>query len=471
MGAVLKILIQSQIKYKNMVSDHLLKKYNREVSRYTSYPTIPFWEGWTGTDEYLNIFKTNFNKYNSKYGISLYLHLPFCESLCSFCACNKIITTNHGVEEDYLNAIISEWYLYRKLMGTTPVIRELHLGGGTPTFFSPDNLRRLLNCIFDLAEIHPEKEFSIEGHPNNTTKAHLEMLYQFGFTRLSLGVQDHDPKVQRIINRIQPFENVKRVTEIARQTGFTSVNYDLIYGLPLQTIESVQKTMEDTIALSPDRIAYYSYAHVPWKSKAQRLYDANDLPSAEQKLKFYQLSRSLFLTAGYKDIGMDHFSLPGERLYKAFQEGSLHRNFMGYTTAHTPFMVGLGLSAISDTGSAYAQNDKKLTNYYRDLRQSKLPIIRGYMLSDTDIAFREYIMAIACKGSVTLKPEHATLLNVLVMPELREMADDGLIELDQSQLKVTALGRLFLRNICQAFDVRLKQDHAHKENLHFSSSV
>ncbi len=454
-----------------MVSDHLLKKYNREVPRYTSYPTIPFWREWTGTMEYLDSFRDNFERYNKECGISLYIHLPFCESLCTYCGCNKIITRKHGVEGNYLSAVLSEWQLYRKLMGTAPLIRELHLGGGTPTFFSPENLRSLLEGIFDISDIHPQKEFSIEGHPNNTTKAHLETLGQLGFERLSLGVQDHDPRVQRIINRIQPYENVKRVTETARQVGFTSVNYDLIYGLPLQTFESIQKTTEDTIALRPDRIAYYSYAHIPWKMKAQRLYDEKDLPSAERKLAFYQLARSLFLSSGYKDVGMDHFSLPGESLCEAFLEGRLHRNFMGYTTVHTPFMIGLGVSAISDTGSAYAQNSKKLSDYYNRLDRSELPLKKGYVLSDTDIGFKNYIMEVACNGATTFKPEHAGLLDTYVMPELKEMADDGLIELDRYRLKVTSVGRSFLRNVCHAFDLKWKLSGPDNVNLRFSRSV
>lgn len=454
-----------------MITEYLLKKYDCEVPRYTSYPTVPFWQDMQDTGGYIASFTEGFEKYNPTEGISLYIHLPFCESLCTYCGCNKVITTHHGVEEKYLNAVIEEWYRYRKLMPATPRIRELHLGGGTPTFFSPRNLERLLQCIFDLAEIHPEKQFSIEGHPNNTTREHLEMLYRLGFTRLSLGVQDHNPEVQRAINRIQPYENVKRATETARDTGFTSVNYDLIYGLPLQTIASVEKTVTDTLSLRPDRIAYYSYAHIPWKMRAQRLYDEKDLPSPDVKMKCYLAARSRLLSAGYTDIGMDHFALSRDELSKARDEGRLHRNFMGYTTIRSPFMIGLGVSAISDTGSAYAQNAKQLTRYYTRVAGAELPLQRGHLLTEHDRVFRRYIMEIACKKEATFDPTHRELLDTLVMPDLKALAADGLIELDQRHLKVTARGSLFLRNICRAFDIRWKLTRDRENEIRFSKSV
>jgi oxygen-independent coproporphyrinogen-3 oxidase len=454
-----------------MITEYLLKKYDCEVPRYTSYPTVPLWEDMPNTDQYITNFISGFNKYNSECGISLYIHLPFCESLCSYCGCNKVITANHGVEERYLHAIINEWYQYRKLMPSTPVVRELHLGGGTPTFFSPENLKRLLNCIFDLAEIHPQRQFSLEGHPNNTTKAHLEILHQLGFSRLSLGVQDYNARVQRVINRMQPYDNVKRVTILARETGFSSVNYDLIYGLPLQTMHTILQTARDTIALRPDRIAYYSYAHIPWKMKAQRLYNEQDLPAPELKAKFYHSSRLLFLSGGYIDIGMDHFALPEDPLSQALQQGYLYRNFMGYTTVHTPFMLGLGVSAISDTGSAYAQNSKELTNYYHQLDQAVLPLQKGYILSDTDIDFRNYINEVACKRKVVFNPAHSDLLQAFVVPDLQALADDGLIKLEQNQLSVTESGTLFLRNVCRAFDLKGKANQKQKKNFQFSKSI
>jgi oxygen-independent coproporphyrinogen-3 oxidase len=290
----------------------LVRKYNQPVPRYTSYPTVPFWKEEINIDEWRQAFKNKFEEQNHINGISVYLHLPFCESLCTYCGCNKKITTNHKVEEEYLLAIEKEWNIYRRLMKQMPVIRELHVGGGTPTFFAPRNLQRLLNFILKSSIIHPRHEFSIEGHPNNTTKEHLKMLYNLGFRRISYGVQDNDPDVQQIINRIQPVENVRKATETARAIGFTSVNFDLIYGLPLQTQESIERTINQIIELKPDRIAFYSYAHVPWTSKAQRLFDESHLPSAEEKILLYLKGKELLLKNGYVDIGMDHFALPND---------------------------------------------------------------------------------------------------------------------------------------------------------------
>jgi oxygen-independent coproporphyrinogen-3 oxidase len=256
--------------------EQIASKNNLPVPRYTSYPTVPFWYALEDKIKWLDTFKENFANQNKESGISLYIHLPFCEALCTYCGCNKKITTNHNVEDVYIEAVLKEWELYRQIMNERPIIRELHLGGRTPTFFSRENLKKLLMGIFKYAVIHEDEEFSIEGHPNNTTAAHLRMLNHLGFTRISLGVQDNDANVQRIINRIQPFENVKRATEEARENGFTSINFDLIYGLPLQTKESIKRTVEQCISLQPER----------------------------------------FLSNGYVDIGMDHFALPTDTLYK-----------------------------------------------------------------------------------------------------------------------------------------------------------
>ena len=256
----------------------LLQKYNQAVPRYTSYPTVPHWQPEIDKSEWNKIVAEQFQIKNSEEGISLYIHLPFCESLCTYCGCNKKITTNHSVEQVYINAIISEWKMYRELMSAIPVLKELHLGGGTPTFFSPQNLQALLEPILDDCIIHPEREFSIEGHPNNTTTEHLETLYNLGFRRISFGVQDNDPTVQKVINRIQPFSTLIKATTMAREAGFLSINFDLIYGLPLQTMASMRTTIEQCISLKPDRVAFYSYAHVPWTSRGQRLFSETDLP-------------------------------------------------------------------------------------------------------------------------------------------------------------------------------------------------
>jgi oxygen-independent coproporphyrinogen-3 oxidase len=353
------------------IDSQLVSKYNVAVPRYTSYPTVPFWKEGIDVNQWRSVFVQQFQLHKNE-GISLYIHLPFCESLCTYCGCNKKITTNHSVEEEYMQTILKEWRMYIALLNEPPLIRELHLGGGTPTFFSPQNLERLLNGIFANAQVHPEHEFSFEGHPNNTTCEHLQTLYSLGFRRVSFGVQDNDPEVQRIINRIQPVENVKKVTEAARSIGYKSVNFDLIYGLPLQNLQRLEKTILQSIEMKPDRIAFYSYAHVPWASRGQRLFDETDLPSTEEKMALYQLGKQLFADHGYEDIGMDHFALPTDDLFAARNNGTLHRNFMGYTTQNTSLLLGLGVSSISDVGVAFAQNDKTLHDYSEAINNNEL---------------------------------------------------------------------------------------------------
>ena len=448
----------------------LLRKYNVPVPRYTSYPTVPFWKEGIDVNGWKEMFREEFLKNNVQDGISVYVHLPFCESLCTYCGCNKKITTNHSVEAEYLEAVAKEWKLNRQLMSEPPIIREIHLGGGTPTFFSPSNLELLIESITKKAIVHPRHEFSIEGHPNNTTKEHLKTLYRLGFRRISYGVQDLDPEVQRIINRIQPLENVQRATEDAREVGFKSVNFDLIYGLPKQTLQGIEKTIRQTIELKPDRIAFYSYAHVPWTSRGQRLFDESDLPSAEEKLQLYLKGKELLTKAGYVDIGMDHFALPGDDLAEAWLNGRLHRNFMGYTTQNTSFLLGLGVSAISDIGVAFAQNRKSLHEYYEAIGANELPIFRGYFLNDEDISFRKYILNIICNGFTKLNPTDLTVLREISFPELQRLKEDGLIEFDEKEVMVNSSGRHFIRNISSAFDLHLQRNKRESKPL-FSNAI
>ena len=448
----------------------LLRKYNVPVPRYTSYPTVPFWKEGIDVNGWKEMFREEFLKNNVQDGISVYVHLPFCESLCTYCGCNKKITTNHSVEAEYLEVVAKEWKLNRQLMSEPPIIREIHLGGGTPTFFSPSNLELLIESITRKAIVHPRHEFSIEGHPNNTTKEHLKTLYRLGFRRISYGVQDLDPEVQRIINRIQPLENVQRATEDAREVGFKSVNFDLIYGLPKQTLQGIEKTIRQTIELKPDRIAFYSYAHVPWTSRGQRLFDESDLPSAEEKLELYLKGKELLTKAGYVDIGMDHFALPGDDLAEAWLNGRLHRNFMGYTTQNTSFLLGLGVSAISDIGVAFAQNRKSLHEYYEAVGANELPVFRGYFLNDEDISFRKYILNIICNGFTKLNPTDLTVLREISFPELQRLKEDGLIEFDEKEVMVNSSGRHFIRNISSAFDLHLQRNKRESKPL-FSHAI
>ena len=452
------------------IDNQLVAKYNLPVPRYTSYPTVPYWKEELDKDLWQQSFEKQFALNNKIDGISLYIHLPFCESLCTYCGCNKKITTNHDVESEYIYALAKEWQIYLGTMRAKPIIREIHLGGGTPTFFSPRNMVALLDTIYKDAIIHPQHEFSIEGHPNNTTAEHLETLYNLGFRRISYGVQDNDPEVQRIINRIQPLENVRQATENARKIGFKSVNFDLIYGLPKQHMESMERTILQTLELQPDRIAFYSYAHVPWTSRGQRLFDVNDLPSAEEKMQLYMLGKRMFTDHGYIDIGMDHFALPSDDLYKAREEGYLHRNFMGYTTQKTAMLLGLGVSSISDAGIAFAQNHKTIQQYYESVNNQELPVTKGYFLTGEDLAFRQYILDISCKGYTSFNRDDLAILKEYSFPELKKLEEDELLTWNENELTVTELGRFFIRNICRAFDLHLLRNES-AEKPQYSKAI
>ena len=323
----------------------LIQKYNIPGPRYTSYPTVPYWNMDTFSgQEWKNTLKKSFDESNAKEGISLYIHLPYCESMCTFCGCHKRITKQHDVETPYISSVLKEWRLYCDLFGSKPIIKEMHLGGGTPTFFSPQNLTRLINGIFRWAEKAPEYEFSFEGHPNNTTKDHLQALYDVGFRRVSYGVQDYNEKVQKAIHRVQPYENVKTVTEAAGEIGYTSVGHDLIFGLPHQTLEHVKETILKTKSLRPDRLAFYSYAHVPWlKGNGQRGFLDEDLPSAKAKRAQYEEGKKLLSKVGYEEIGMDHFALKSDSLYQSMVSGKLHRNLWGIQPQKLRLWSGWGL--------------------------------------------------------------------------------------------------------------------------------
>ncbi|MBU3821764.1 oxygen-independent coproporphyrinogen III oxidase [Flavobacteriaceae bacterium XHP0103] len=441
------------------MQNSLVNKYNIAGPRYTSYPTVPYWNQETfSLKEWKSSIVKSFKESNQKEGISIYIHLPFCESLCTFCGCNKRITKQHSVESIYINAVLKEWSLYLDLLDEKPIIKELHLGGGTPTFFSPENLKRLINGIFRRAKRAENYEFSFEGHPNNTTREHLQALYDVGFTRVSFGVQDYNEKVQRAIHRIQPFENVKRVTEMAREIGFTSVGHDIIFGLPFQTLEDIEQTIEKTRELLPDRLAFYSYAHVPWiKGNGQRGFNDSDLPTAELKRKQYELGKQLLAEVGYTEIGMDHFALSTDTLYQSMVEGDLHRNFMGYTASKTQLMIGLGVSAISDSWYGFSQNEKGLEAYYHLLKENILPVYRGHILTNEDLVIRKHILNLMCRFKTTYTSDLYFEELPQVIDRLNEMENDGLISINSNNIEVTKKGQPFVRNVCMAFDLLLQR--------------
>jgi oxygen-independent coproporphyrinogen-3 oxidase len=450
---------QKKITIMNAPNDFYLfaDKYNVPAPRYTSYPTVPYWDNESfSVDRWKLSVKCSFDESNATNGISLYIHLPYCESLCTYCGCNTRITKNHAIEIPYIQAVLREWGLYLDILKTRPLIKEIHLGGGTPTFFSAENLQILLKGLIDGADIHPDAEFSFEAHPANTTAAHLQALYHLGFRRLSLGIQDFDPKVQFAINRIQSFEQVQQATKQARAIGYTSINFDLIYGLPLQTPQGLAQTISLVAELMPERIAFYSYAHVPWVKPGQRHFTEDDLPNTHEKQKLYEIGRSLLKTHGYQEIGMDHFALPGDTLFRAEITGKLHRNFMGYTHQYTQLMIGLGVSSISDSWYAFGQNAKTVEEYLALVKHDILPVFKGHILTEEDLVIRRHILNIMCKGETHWDNNGDLFEQLFVAIErLQAFADDGLIELTARSLKVTPQGKRFLRNICMALDARL----------------
>tara|TARA_Y100001001_G_scaffold100790_1_gene98525 strand:+ start:2025 stop:3392 length:1368 start_codon:yes stop_codon:yes gene_type:complete len=449
----------------------LIQKYNVPGPRYTSYPTVPYWDMETFSGKKWKSSVIQAFEENPEEGISIYIHLPFCESMCTFCGCHKRITKRHEVESPYITAVLKEWELYVELMGSRPVIKELHLGGGTPTFFSPENLKMLINGITRLSKKADTIEFSFEGHPNNTTKEHLQVLYGVGFRRVCFGVQDYNLTVQRAINRIQPFENVKNVTEWARETGYTSVGHDIIYGLPFQDCSDVEQTIMKTNAIKPDRIAFYSYAHVPWlKGNGQRGYKEEDLPSSIEKKAQYEMGKRMLAEFGYKDVGMDHFALPTDSLYQALENGTLHRNFMGYTPSKTKLMIGLGASSISDSWYGFAQNVKNVEEYQNLVSHGVIPIFRGHILNEEDQILRRHILNIMCRFETNWKPEEKEVVDFEnILANLSELEADGLVKIEDKTIKVTDKGRPFVRNISMAFDLKM---HRKKPNTRiFSMTV
>lgn len=446
----------------------LIDKYNIPGPRYTSYPTVPYWEDESFTAEkWEKSVVRSYNESNDAEGISIYIHLPFCEALCTFCACHKRITKQHSVETPYIESVLKEWNLYLKLLEQDseelvigekkkPVLKELHLGGGTPTFFSPANLKNLLERLFETVEIAEHQEFSFEGHPNNTTKEHLQTLFDLGFTRCSFGVQDYDPIVQKAINRIQPYENVENVTNWAREIGYKGVSHDLVFGLPHQTWEKMEFSIRKTLQLKPDRLAFYSYAHVPWiKGVGQRGFDENDLPTPEQKREIYENGKKLLKNLGYIEVGMDHFALEHDDLYQSLVNGKIHRNFMGYSSSKTQLMIGLGMSAISDSWYGFAQNEKDVKAYQNRVEEGKIPVVKGHILSDEDLNIRKHILNIMCRLETSWDVQTAFPELQNSLEKLKEMEQDGLVIINENELKITEKGRAYTRNVAMAFDLRM----------------
>ncbi len=449
----------------DIVSPELLTKYDVSGPRYTSYPTADrFVEAFTADDYARALEHRRSGAAAMASPLSLYVHIPFCDSLCYYCACNKIITKHHDRAAEYLRYLSREVDLHIARLGTGEVVSQLHLGGGTPTFLSDAELRELMAMLKRNFTLAPNGEYSIEVDPRTVDATRLATLKELGFNRLSFGVQDFDPAVQKAVHRVQPAEQVFALVESARALGFDSINVDLIYGLPLQTPESFDRTLAQVAQLRPDRIALYAYAHLPERFKPQRRISAAELPGAGAKVAMLSRSLNAFQQAGYVYIGMDHFALPDDALAVAKRQGRLHRNFQGYSTQPDCDLIGLGVSSIGRVGPTYSQNAKTLDDYYDLLNHGHLPVVRGLALSRDDLVRRAVIMAIMCQGR--LQFESIELAHLIEFPRyfegelvaLRALAEQGLVEVDDTSLQVTPMGWFFVRAVAMVFDRYLQSD-------------
>lgn len=454
------------------ITEQFLEKYNRPGPRYTSYPTAPVWQDDFGPDD-LEKFYADANA--ARTPVSLYMHLPFCESLCLFCACNVVITKDHGVAPPYIETLEREIdHVSRFVSRDRPVV-QFHWGGGTPTYLTPEQMEQLFRYTADRFTFAPDAEIGIEIDPRVTTLAHLETLRRLGFNRLSMGIQDFHPEVQAAIHRIQPLEMTRDLIQQARALGFDSINVDLIYGLPLQTAERFAHTVEQVVALSPDRVAMFSYAHVPWLRKQQGAL-ATRLPEGMEKFRIFRAGLEHFLNAGYLYIGMDHFARPGDELAVAQQNRTLHRNFQGYTTKAGADLYGMGVSAISGIGSCYAQNDRDVAPYRKRIEGRGLATMRGYRLSNDDLLRRAVISRILCHGVLhksEIEREFGIDFHQAFAPEMARLdsfISDGLVELDGDCIRTSLLGRIFIRNIAMVFDPYLEKQKLESRPL-FSKTL
>jgi len=439
------------------VPAELLARYDKPGPRYTSYPTAPVWHERFGADDYRAALAAAGNR--SGEPLSLYVHVPYCEQMCWFCGCTTVITQNHDREDPYIDNVIREARMVREAIGAERPVAQHHWGGGTPTFLSPASMERLFLGIRELFPLTADAEVSIEVDPRVTTKEQLVLLRKVGFNRISMGVQDFDERVQKVDHREQTFEQTKAIIDTSRELGFLSVNMDLIYGLPHQTADSFQHTLNLVYELRPERIAYYSYAHVPWLKKHQRVIPEAALPRGEAKLSLYLAALQSFRDHDYEPIGMDHFALSEDELAVAARAGTLHRNFMGYTTRPAEDMVAFGMSAISDVAGAFAHNYKDVQSWQAEIEQGRLPTDRGLVRSEEDERRRRLILHLMCRFRVDFA-DHGGQgeFQRRYQPELQRlqpMVDDGLARITDEAIEVTDAGRLFVRNLCMVFDAYL----------------
>ena len=447
------------------ITPELLTRFDVAGPRYTSYPTADRFVEAFGEAQYVSALQQRgAGSVQASKPLSLYVHLPFCESLCYYCACNKIITKHHDRTGPYLRYLSREVDLHVQHLGSQQVVSQLHLGGGTPTFLSDGELGELMAMLQRNFSFVPGGEYSIEIDPRTIDATRLGTLKRLGFNRLSFGVQDFDPLVQKAVHRVQPAEQVFALVAAAREIGFDSINVDLIYGLPQQTPESFDRTLAQVVELRPDRIALYGYAHLPERFKPQRRINAGDLPQAGGKVAMLARSLAAFEQAGYVYIGMDHFALPEDALAVAKRQGRLHRNFQGYSTQPDADLIALGVSAIGKVGATYSQNAKDLIEYQDRLDHGQLPVVRGLAVTRDDLLRRAVIMSLMCQGRVQFESiELSHLIDFKSyfageLGRLSAMQDDGLVELTDSAIEVTAMGWFFVRGVAMVFDKYLQAD-------------
>jgi len=449
----------------------LLRKYTQSGPRYTSYPTAPHFQ--TELDQPALLQDMRAAEKHSSRSLSLYVHLPFCRSNCWFCGCTKIITRNSAAADRYLDYIEKEIQLLQPHLAPDHRVHQLHLGGGTPTFLSPQQFKRLGDMLHDAFSFHPECESGVEIDPRYLKPEQVSILRELGFNRASLGIQDHNPEVQAAINRIQPLEMTRQAVNLLRDQGFSSINFDLIYGLPHQTPENFARTVEDVLSLKPDRLALFGYAHVPWIVPAQKIFDRrNNLPGSEARLELLQQTVIQVAASGYHYIGMDHFALPADELAIAQRAGTLQRNFQGYSTCAGTDICALGMSAISQTPNAYRQNEKDLNAYYAALDENRLPVARGRFLTHDDRIRRHTIMSLMChfelpyeKLSRELQIDFPSYFEAEIK-NLSPFQDEGLVHLQPDRITVTPAGRFLIRNIAMQFDAYLE-----KLNARYSKTI
>lgn len=432
----------------NQLPLSLLKKYNVPGPRYTSYPTYPAWKGLAPEDWFGHFQKA----LSHDPSLSIYIHVPFCRALCAFCGCTKMITKDYSKADQYIEALHKEFEFYEKMIPENTKIHEIHLGGGSPSWLKPAELETLLKPILNSKKFRIDPSYleqSIEMDPRTTTTEHCENLARLGFNRVSLGIQDTNDLVLKSIRRDQPLSLVTKVVNDLKANRIELFNMDLIYGLPFQTVETIKQTINDVLVFRPTRLALYSYAHVPSLKPAQKLLEKDGLPSAEDKMIIAETARTMLVDAGYIEIGMDHFALPSDSLYKSFEKNELHRNFMGYTVQRSNVLLGLGPSSLSDSWTAFSQNEKDYNKWREDIMTRDHSIIHGHLLTPVELLRRKEILNLMCEFKTDYKAQNYSETQI---QKIKSLQDDDILMKDENVLKATAIGKHFIRNICMAID-------------------